>query len=188
MAETENKVVVGERKSRLRSILKNKKTWIIVAIVLVLGAFGTVATVISLKNHKATQTRVVAEAKLPGESLEDKVNTGLANSRYDETLAMLAAQKPNDSHEVLGYEALVYMSQPNYPKALELWDEIESRYGMNRSEAAAAAYAAEETNQVNRAIGYYEKAIAVAKKNINKGLNQVDAESYQKNIDRLKAK
>lgn len=124
-----------------------------------------------------------AEAKLPGQDLQSKVNAGLASGKYDQTLAMLQAQTPNDTHEVQGYIAVVYVAKGDYQNALDKYARIETKYGLTRSEAAYAGMAAQNLKQKDLAIKYYTEAKNLAAKETNNPLKESNIQEYSRDIE-----
>lgn len=177
-AETVSKIVtdVTNRPKRPRRRLKKKH--VIIAAVVLLLVIGLVAGALYFRHDRQEKRNVTAiSAKLPGDNLRDKVNSGNAAKNYDDTLTLLDAQE-DQSREVLNYKASVYMNKGDYATAFDLYKKIETDFTMTTSDAANAGLSAFESKQYAESAKYYKKAADLAGKDENNSLAVGDVRRY----------
>lgn len=182
-------IVIGYNKRRF---LNRRLSLLLLGGLIIIAAIAAgTALVISKMSKpstpKSSEQIPKTNEQLSGTALTSQINAYLAQKSYNAAIYILQAQK-DQSYNTKSLLGSVYMAAGKYQDALNVYDALakdgDGTAKLSQSDNAAAAQAAVQVGQYQKAIAYYQKAIDQAKAiktgNLQQASNQVT--QYQQAI------
>ena len=168
-------------------VSNKNRNYILLAAVLVILILLAVFFATAKKTHMSSTSTTAMSYN----QLANSVNSLVIAKKYQQAVAEIQSQKtyPNTQEEAL--LASVYISSGDNTKALVTYDKLLSTKSLTQNMAESAATAAQNANNIPKAVTYYKEAIDLAQNAKIKHTNPVadsDIEYYNSQIQYLQNK